>query len=226
MATTRENKRNRLKSWTRLILGPPLLLLAFVIFCNIWVMFSAFNRVFSAVDDVPQNTVGMVLGTSKNIAPDQPNLHFKYRMEAAADLYKSGKVRHIIVSGARNSQYYNEPADMTKALVALGVPEDVITRDESGFRTLDSVVRASKVFGQNQYTVITDDFHISRAVFLARRHNLDVVGFSSQKVDPTVSATSRMREVLARVKAVLDVYVLNTQPREVGQPTPIQLVGQ
>ncbi len=209
-----------------LFMLPPTLVVAFVGFCNIWVMIASSGRVYSSPEDLPKNEVGLVLGTSKKIGPDRPNLHFRYRMQAAADLYNSGKVKHLIVSGSHDSAYYNEPADMTKALQELGVPESAITRDESGFRTLDSVVRASKVFGQNSYTVITDDFHIGRAIFLAKRYNLDVVGYSSKRVDPTVSATSRVREVFARVKAVLDVCVLGTQPREIGQSKPIQLVSR
>jgi len=127
-----------------------------------------------------------VLGTSKNIAPNRPNLHFQTRMEATSRLYHAGRIRHVIVSGAQNSRYYDEPADMISALITLGVPESAITPDRSGLRTLDSVVRVAEVFGETRYTLITDDFHINRAVFLARHHGHDAIGFSAIRVEPAL----------------------------------------
>lgn len=205
---------------------PVILLMGFVLLCNMVVTVSTQGRIYRSAQDLPVNQVGVVLGTSKKISPDRPNLHFVRRVEAAANLYREGKVQHLLLSGARDSSYYNEPADMRKALVNLGVPAGVITEDPSGFRTLDSVVRASLVFGQRRYTIITDDFHVSRAVFLAQRHDQDVIGYAPEGVDITTSATSRIREVFARVKAVLDVYFLDTQPREIGQPSPIHVVAR
>ncbi len=202
-------------------LVPVLLLLGLILACNAWVTLETRRHVYSSLDRLPSTTVGVVLGTSKNIAPNRPNLHFQARMEATARLYESGRIRHVIVSGAQNSAYYDEPKDMIVALFDLGVPREAITPDRSGFRTLDSVVRVAEVFGEKRYTLITDDFHINRAVFLARHHGHDAIGFSAAKVDPTLSAKSRFREIFARVKAVLDVYLFNTQPREESRPRPL-----
>jgi SanA protein len=197
------------------------LLLLFVGACNAWIMVETRRHVFATVEDLPATTVGVVLGTSKNIAPNRPNLHFRTRMEATARLFQAGKIRHVIVSGAQNSRYYDEPKDMIVALRELGVPGDAITPDRSGFRTLDSVVRVAEVFGEKRYTLITDDFHISRAVFLARHHGHDAIGFSAARVEPALSFKSRFREVFARVKAVLDVYLFHTQPRAESEPRPL-----
>ncbi len=206
------------------LLAIPFLLLAgFVVFCNLLVSISTQDRVFRSAEEVPEKAVGVVLGTSKNVGPNQPNAHFITRVEAAAELFRMGKVQHLLVSGSNNSRYYNEPKDMEAALGRLGVPATAITQDEFGFRTLDSVVRAEKIFGQNSYVIITDDFHVTRAIFLAQHHEQDVVGFSAPGVDVHQSSRSRVREVFARVKAVLDIYLFDTQPRELGTPSPIQM---
>ncbi len=195
-----------------------------VIGCNAWVSLSVASFVYSDAGEIPPKQVGVVLGTSKNVAPNRPNLHFQTRMEAAAELYQAGKIQHVLVSGAENSRYYNEPRDMERELMRLGVPEGAITRDPSGFRTLDSVVRAARVFGQESYIVISDDFHVARAVFLARHFEHEVTGFSAKSVAMRYSLKSRLREVLARVKAVLDAYLLQTPPRELEAPRPIEVV--
>lgn len=208
------------------ILATPLLaLLGLILFCNVVISLDSAGHIYSRPDHLPKNAVGVVLGTSKLVGPNQPNRHFEARMKAAADLYRQGKIRHILVSGSHNSRYYNEVRDMRKALVSLGVPGDAITEDPSGFRTLDSVVRAARVFGQVRYTVISDDFHVSRAVFLARRHHSDVVGYAAEGVAVRHSLRSRLREILARVKAVLDVYLFHTQPREIDDYQPIRVAS-
>lgn len=209
------------------ILGIPLAICAALVFaCNMVITLQSSGRIFSSPDQLPENSVGVVLGTSRLIAPNRPNLHFETRMKAAADLYRQGKIRHILVSGAHNSRYYNEVKDMRHALNSLGVPPEAITEDPSGFRTLDSVVRAAKVFGQVRYTIISDDFHVSRAVFLARRQQSDVVGYAADRIPVRYSMRSRLREVLARVKAVLDVYLFHTQPRAIDAFQPIEVAGR
>lgn len=209
--------------WLRWLLAalivPPLVAAFFTAACNGWVLWETRDLVYSSVDDLPPTAVGVVLGTSKNIAPNRPNLHFQTRMEATARLYKAGRIRHVIVSGAQNSRYYDEPTDMMTALIQLGVPPSSITPDRSGFRTLDSVVRVAEVFGETRYTLVTDDFHISRAVFLARHHGHEAIGFAAPGVDLSLSFKSRFREIFARVKAVLDVYLFGTQPRERSRPS-------
>ncbi|MCB1230845.1 MAG: YdcF family protein [Verrucomicrobiae bacterium] len=188
--------------------------------CNLWVVISTRERVYASVGNIPATPVGIVLGTSKHIAPDQPNPHFDNRLAAAAKLYLEGKVRHLLVSGHRE-EYYDEPRDMTKRLVDLGVPPTAITPDVAGHRTLDSIVRAREIYGLDRVTVISDDFHVPRALFIADRKGLDAIALRGKSVSFRDSVRARMREYLARVKAVIDLYLLDTQPANLGEPQEI-----
>ncbi len=185
--------------------------------CSLWVVGSTHSRIYASTEAIPARAVGIVLGTTKKIGPDQPNPHFDNRLKAAAELYLAGKVRHLLVSGHRDSQYYDEPRDMTTRLVELGVPPSAITPDDAGLRTLDSMVRAREIYGLELVTVISDDFHVPRALFIADRKGLDAIGFRGDSVSPRQSFRARAREHLARVKAVIDLYLLDTQPANLGE---------
>jgi SanA protein len=196
-----------------------------VIICNLWVVLSTHSRVFKTVDAIDSNPVGIVLGTSKKVAAGRPNLHFENRLSAAAELYHAGKVKHLLVSGHRDSQYYDEPRDMHRKLKELGVPSAAITEDEAGLRTLDSIVRAKRVYGLSEATVISDDFHVGRALFIADREGLDAIAFRGESVGLRFSMKARVREYFARVKAVLDLYLLDTEPANIGEPVKILIQG-
>jgi SanA protein len=186
-----------------------------------WVERNAAGLLYSSVTDVPENRVGLVLGTSKNAPSGGPNLFFEARMDAAAELFRAGKVQNLIVSGDNSTAAYNEPADMRDALVARGVPENRIFLDYAGFRTLDSVIRARAIFGQERLTIISQAFHNERAVFIAQRRGIEAVGFNARDVGGAAGARVGFREVLARVQVVLDLYVLDTQPKFYGPPVNI-----
>lgn len=215
------SQKKKRSIWFKVVALPLLLLGAFVLFCNLWVVLSTNSRVFDSSGEIKSNTVGLVLGTSKKVAPNQPNPHFEHRLAAAAELYREGKVRHLLVSGDKDSRYYNEPRDMTAKLVSLEVPKESITPDYSGYRTLDSIVRAKKIYGLDKVTIISDGFHVSRALFVARKEGLDAVAFASQPVSLKYSLQARLREYLARVLVVLDLYLFDTQPNEMGSPVSI-----
>lgn len=215
------SRKRKRSIWFKVVILPLLLLGAFVLFCNLWVVLSTKSRVFDSSGEIEPNAVGLVLGTSKKVAPNQPNLHFEHRLAAAAELYREGKVRHLLVSGDKDSRYYNEPRDMTAKLVSLEVPEEAITPDNSGYRTLDSIVRAKKIYGLDRVTIISDGFHVSRALFVARKEGLDAVAFASPPVSLRYSLQARLREYLARVLVVLDLYLFDTQPNEMGEPVSI-----
>lgn len=184
---------------------------------------AARDRVFRTIEGVPANAVGLVLGTGKTTRQGRPNLHFTQRITAAAALFRAGKVRHLLVSGDNHIVGYDEPTDMREALVAAGVPANAITCDYAGFRTLDSVMRAESVFGLQHFTIVTEEFHCPRALWIARRHGLDAVAFAAPDLNARWSARVKAREVLARAWCALDLYVLNRRPKFPGPREPILL---
>jgi SanA protein len=189
---------------------------------NIWLVKSCSAAVYRDISTLPSRDVGLVLGTVRLLRSGSVNPHFQARIDAAAELYRQGKARHLLLSGDNHRRGYDEPTDMKEALLAKGVPGSVMTLDYAGFRTLDSVVRAKKVFGQTKLTLITDDFHAPRAVFLSRHFGIDAVAFSAEPVSLNRSIRSRVRELAARVKAVLDVYFLHTRPKFLGETIEIK----
>jgi SanA protein len=183
---------------------------------------AAAGRIFTSLETVPTNDVGLVLGTSQLTKRGKPNFHFNQRIAAAAALYHAGKVRHLLVSGDNHIASYNEPTDMHDALVAAGVPSEAITCDYAGFRTLDSVIRAKEIFNLQQCTIISEEFHCPRAVWIARQHGLDAVAFAAPDVGlKSWSLRADAREQLARDWCAVDLYVLHRNPKFLGPKEPI-----
>lgn len=187
-----------------------------------WVSWSTAQQVHHALPNIPTVRAALLLGTSARTRWGTDNQFFRTRIDAAVALYQSGKVAKIIVSGDNRHVSYNEPREMHRALVKAGVPDSVIVMDFAGFRTFDSVVRAAKVFGQASFVVISQRFHVERAVFIANAKGIDAHGFVAD--DPSSFWTMvriQAREVLARGKTVLDCYILGTEPRFLGEQEPI-----
>ena len=198
-----------------------LLPLALVIVSHHAITRSSTGRVFSEPSELPSVRVGLVLGTSRYTRSGLQNRYFSYRIDAAAELFHSGYVEHLIASGDNSRLSYNEPEEMRRALVEAGVPNDVIYLDYAGFRTLDSVLRAKSVFSQERVIIVSQAFHISRAIYIARHHGIDAYGYSARDVEGRSGAPTMLREVFARVMAVLDVHLLNRRPRFGGSPVEI-----
>lgn len=176
---------------------------------------SAESRVYANARSVPQRRVGLVLGTSPRTKRG-PNPFFERRLDAAAALFRAKKVRCLLVSGDHGTRYYDEVDAMRAGLVRRGVPKDRIALDHAGFRTLDSLVRARRVFGVRDAVVVTDGFHLPRALYLARENGIDAVGLSSVPVSTAVAPWPATREVGARALLFLDLYVLHRGPRLLG----------
>jgi SanA protein len=192
-----------------------------LVVANWWVIRSTSSGIYSDYDAIPSNPVGLVLGTSSRRADGSPNPFFHNRMEAAARLYQLGKIGHIIVSGDNRSRFYNEPMEMKRALVKLGVPDAAITLDYAGLRTLDSVVRSKEIFGQDHITIITQPFHSYRALFISNYYDIEAVALVANEPGDEPAVSVYVREYFARAKAVLDLYVLKTGPRYLGEKEPI-----
>ncbi len=183
-------------------------LMLVVLLSNLVVVQSSQSKIFFDVKNIPSNDVGLVLGTNRFVAKGKENLFFKYRMEATARLYKEGKVKYLILSGNKE-EFYDEPRDMKAALENMGVPENAMLLDTAGYRTFDSVTRCKKVYNQEKVTVISQNFHNSRALYLCEHEGIEAVGFAAQDVPDGYSARTLVREYLARPKAMIDVYFLD-----------------
>jgi len=198
-----------------------IILLLGVLTCNLAVTQSYTSRIYNNLDNLPQNRVGLVLGTSKYLKDGGENLFFKYRLQAAADLYIAGKIDRVIVSGDNRVASYNEPREMRRELRKMGVPDNHIHLDYAGFRTFDSVIRCKEVFGQERFTIISQKFHNERALFIAGKKDIDAIAYNAKDVDLQSGFKTKMREILARVKVVFDLYVLDTQPKFLGEKIEI-----
>lgn len=171
------------------------------------------------VDDCRTGDVAVVLGCSKRFSRGVPSLYFEGRMAAAAELWKSGKLSCVIVSGDNREIYYNEPRDMKRALIKLGVPEEKIVCDYAGIRTFDSVIRASRVFNAEKITIISQAYHVKRAVATARQLGIDAEGYCAAHIPFNRGTLIRqfIRERAARVAMVFDILI-GTVPHHMGEP--------
>ncbi len=195
-----------------------------LIFCaNWWVIKSTEDKVLTDISLLKGRSVALVLGTSNKLRNGSANPFFENRIKAAAELYREGKVAHFILSGDNRSVYYNEPMDMKKALVLLHVPDSAITLDYAGLRTLDSIVRCKEIFGQDKIIIITQPFHCYRALFISNFYHIDALALVAQEPISEAPFKVYIREYFARTKAVLDLYILNTAPRHLGEKEPLSL---
>lgn len=187
---------------------------------NGWVITSTADRVFTDENAVPANRVGLLLGTNGRNA-------IRNRTASAARLYHAAKVQTILVSGNANDHGFDEPAAMKVALMKLGVPERAIVTDSASLRTLDSMVRSKALGGLTNVTIITEAYHLNRALFLARHLRLEANGFCfSPPAAPKPMLRARVREVGARVKSILDIYLFPTDPARSTKPFDEPLSGR
>nr|WP_261817451.1 ElyC/SanA/YdcF family protein [Vibrio gallicus] len=187
---------------------------------DIWMSISAHGRIHQQVESTPPRDVALVLGTSKYIGRTR-NPYYTYRIDAAIKLYKQGKVKAFLLSGDNAHRSYNEPWTMKRDLLNAGIPDNLIFLDYAGFRTLDSVVRAKQIFNLDDFVIVTQTFHCDRALFIAKFYDTDAICLGVPSPAPTSWFNVRVREVFARIKALLDLYITNTQPKFMGPQVPI-----
>lgn len=200
------------------ILTKLLFALLLVLGASYWYLrFESNDLLYDDVSNIPARHVGLVLGTSKRLSDGSANPFFQYRIEAAAKLYKAHKIKYLLLSGDNRHYTYNEPQDMKKALLAQGIPENVIFLDYAGLRTFDSVVRCNQVFGQQQFVIISQRFHNQRALYIAKQMQIDAIGFNAQDVGFARGFKTRFRELFARVKVLIDMHILHPEPHFLGE---------
>lgn len=175
---------------------------------NRWVLNSTDSQMYKDSSLLPDNETVLVLGCSPFASSGKPNPQFRGRMQAAAELYRLGKAKRLILSGANPDPRYNEPKKMREALLELGVPSDAMVLDFAGDSTYESVTRAKVVFGLTELTIVTQKYHAYRALFLARKTGVRAVAYQAP-IEGVKGPGFRHppREVFARVAAVFDILI-------------------
>jgi SanA protein len=179
------------------------------------------DKIYHDTSKIPHKKAALVLGTAK-YAMGRENLFFNARIDAAVALFKAGKVDAIVVSGDNGRKSYDEPTDMRDDLIKRGVPEQYITLDYAGFSTLDSVVRAKAIFDLEDFVIISQKFHIERALYIAEKKGLNAIGFTARDIEGFWGDKVRKREILARFKAFLDLNILGTEPKFYGDKVKVE----
>lgn len=172
-------------------------------------------EVYSNVISVPNRETALVLGTGKFLNGNRPNKYYWGRIDAAFDLYKSGKVSKILISGDNSSPDYNEPEMMKADLIGKGVPARDITLDYAGFRTLDSIRRAKNVFGVDSPVIVTQYYHAKRALYLCKSSGItNATAYEAPADVPfTYKLRNNSREALAWIKAWIDINILKKKAK-------------
>lgn len=190
-----------------------------VLFCLLFTVYGYFavekyaEKVYKKEDisQIPFFEYALVPGTSKKLKDGRNNLYFTNRMEGVCFLYKQGKIKKILVSGDNRRKGYDEPSDMKNSLMEMGIPEKDILCDYAGLRTLDSILRARNVFKLEKFMIVSQLWHCQRGVYIGRKHGLTVCGFAVEDVPFRYHYMGKVRELFARNKAVLDIW-LNKKP--------------
>jgi SanA protein len=182
---------------------------------NHLVLQAAKDKTWSRIEDVTPMRTGLLLGTSKFMKNGWDNEYFTNRIKAAAELFTTGKIKYLVISGDNSSPGYNEPVDMRTALIARGIDSTRIYLDYAGFRTFDSMVRVKEIFGQDTILVISQKFHNERAIYIAQKLQIVARGYNAEDVNKYLGFRTALREKFARVKVVLD-FMTGVKPRFLG----------
>ena len=199
----------------KLLLSLMVSALALTLLCSFLVGRTADNALYSNLDALPYKQVGIVLGTSKYSRQGGLNDHYRLRVNAAIELFKAGKIDYILISGDNSTPFYDEPTTIRRDLLKSGIPAQNIYRDYAGFRTLDSILRAHHVFELDSFTIISQAPHSKRALYIAIHHDIDAVAFNAGDGHNS-DISNKIREMLARVLAVMEVHFFNTGPKFLG----------
>jgi len=191
-----------------------------------WVYWNVRARIYDNVQSTPPASVALVLGAGL-WADGSPTPALYDRVATAVDLYKAGKVKKLLMSGDNRFEWYNEPEAMRQLALRMGVPDEDIVPDYAGRRTYDSCYRAREIFQVNELVIVTQRFHLDRALYLCDAMGIQSVGAVADRrtYTPPYAQLWWLRETPALVNAWLDVYVLHPQP-VLGDKLPIEISHQ
>lgn len=178
------------------------------------------NRIYQT-EDAPQKRLAIVFGAGLR-RDGTPTAILRDRVETAADLYFTGKVEKLLMSGDNRFLEYNEPESMRQYALSLGVPDEAIAMDYAGRRTYDTCYRAKEIFAVDDVLLVTQKFHLPRALFLCNALGLEAAGVeaNTRRFWSVSLLIWNTREVLATAGAFLDVFVTKPQP-VLGEPSPL-----
>ena len=172
-----------------------------------------------SINDIPIVDCIFVLGAGVN--GEQPSFALMDRLDNAYELYKSGKADRILVSGDHGRKNYDEVNVMKDYLTKLGVPREAIFQDHAGFNTYDSMYRAKAIFQVKSMLICTNEFHIRRSLYIARRMGIESWGYPTVDREVYNLTYLKPREKLAKMKAFIDVEILHRKPKFEGGIIPI-----
>jgi len=191
-----------------------------VYFSNKAIDNAAKGKLFSDVKVIPYNKTGLLLGTAKFLHGGTVNPYYRYRIDATVELLNARKITYLVISGDNSRKDYNEPGMMKQDLVNAGIDSNLVFLDYAGFRTFDSMVRLREIFSQHSVTVISQQFHNERALYIAARESITAIGFNAKDVNKKMGFRTQLREKFARVKVFLD-YLTGKEPKFLGQKVTI-----
>jgi len=188
--------------------------------CNLVIIQAAATHIVDSPEKAPPSQCAIVLG-ARVFSDGDPTAMLADRLEVAIELYELGKVDKLLLSGDHGQDSYDEVNVMLEYVLARGIPEEDVFTDHAGFDTYDTMYRARDVFLVKKAIIVTQSFHLSRAVYTARELGLDAVGVSSDLRVYKHPTRNALREVLARVKAVMDIHIFHSEPKYLGTTHPI-----
>lgn len=194
-----------------------------VLAANLWVL----ARTRGVIEDdlllCREAPVGIVFGTSYWARGGGRNPHYTARLNAAARLLRMHRVQHLLLSGDNRTRYYNEPVTMWRDLREDNVRDADMTLDYAGFSTFDTVVRAREIFGVTRALLITQDWHLPRALYIAQAMGIEAHGCAVPSEPVAGEWRLRVREWLARVAMLGDLYLWQREPYFLGPEEPIHI---
>lgn len=209
-----------IKKYKWLIVGLGLLGVVIVVGPTLYAKFSTEHLRYGAADiqAVPKREVALVFGAGV-YQDGTPTPYLQWRVETAVALFKAGKVQKLLMSGDNSTKTYDEPVAMKKYAEHLGVPASAITLDYAGFSTYDSCYRANKLFGVDSAILVSQGYHLPRALITCNDLGIKSIGVAATSTGRDYSIPYIAREYISTIKAVFQL-VFKPQPTVVGKPQP------
>ncbi|WP_459634772.1 SanA/YdcF family protein [Halomonas sp. WWR20] len=212
-----------MKRLLQMLFGGLLVVGLAIVAINLWVVAKTHTRIEQDLPLCAAEPVGLVFGTARGLRGGGRNPYFSARIAAAAQLLRLQRVQHLLLSGDNRTRFYNEPITMWRDLRTYNVPNDAMTLDYAGFSTFDSIVRAREVFGVRRVLLISQAWHLPRALFIADAVGIEAQGCAVPGKPATGAWQLWLREWLARAATVGDLYLWGREPHFLGPFEPVQL---